>query len=116
MATIQEREFYTVSEAARVLDVSRTTIWRWIDIGKLPAYRVGGRTIRIRREDVETMRRPARVDRDELEPDIWANYDPERARASLRSLRGLLKGVDREKLLKDIHEARGQDSKGRPAD
>ena len=115
MATIQEREFYTVSEAARVLDVSRTTIWRWIDEGKLPAYRVGGRTIRIRRQDVDEMLRPVTTQSTE-HGDIWANYDSERARAALRSLRGLLKGVDREKLLKDIYEARGQDSKGRPAD
>ena len=114
MATIQEREFYTVSEAARMLDVSRTTIWRWIDEGKLPAYRVGGRTIRIRRQDVDEMLRPVTPQSTER-GDIWANYDPERARQAFRQARGILKDIDREKFLREMHEAREQDSKGRPA-
>ena len=114
MATLQEREFYTVTEAARLLDVSRTTIWRWINDGRLGAYRVGGRTIRIRRQDVRKMLRPTRDDIEEKR-DIWANYDPTRALEALRACRGMLRGVDREQLLKDIHNARGQDSTGRPA-
>jgi excisionase family DNA binding protein len=115
MATIQERDFYTASEAARRLDVSRTTIWRWIDEGKLPAYRVGGRTIRIRRQDVDSMLRLANDDTEE-KSDIWANYDPKRAKEALRACWGILRGIDREKFLEEMHEARGQDSRGRPAD
>lgn len=115
MATVHEREFCTVTEAARVLDVSRTTVWRWIAEGRLPALRLGGRTIRIRKPDVEKMLRPARV-RLADPGDIWANYDPERARQAFRQARGILAGIDREKFLRDMHEARGQDSKGRPAD
>ena len=55
-----ERDYYTVAEAARLLRVSRPTVWRWIDSGRLPAYRVGGRTIRIRRADLEAAIEPAR--------------------------------------------------------
>ena len=115
MATVQDREFYTVSEAAKMLDVSRTTIWRWINEGRLGAYRVGGRTIRIRRQDVQKMLRPARVQLAD-EQDIWANYDPQRAKEALRRCWGILRGLDREKFLEEMHEARGQDSRGRPAD
>ncbi len=48
--------------------------------------------------------------------DIWANYDPEKARAALAGVAGLLKGVDVEKLKAELREQRGQDSIGRPAD
>jgi hypothetical protein len=40
-------------------------------------------------------------------PDIWADYDPEKAREGLRKSAGALKGVDTEALKKDSH--------GRPA-
>jgi hypothetical protein len=48
-------------------------------------------------------------------PDIWADYDPEKAREGLRKSAGALKGVDRDTLQRDIQNQRGQDSKGRPA-
>jgi hypothetical protein len=47
--------------------------------------------------------------------DIWANYDPEKARQGLRKSAGALKDVDHEALKKDIHSQRSQDSHGRPA-
>ena len=53
-----EKQLYTVAEAARELAVSVPTIWRWIDKGKLKAYRVGGRAIRIRAEDLQAMLEP----------------------------------------------------------
>jgi PHD/YefM family antitoxin component YafN of YafNO toxin-antitoxin module len=40
--------------------------------------------------------------------DIWASYDPERAKAALQASAGALKGVDRDELLADIHDQRGQ--------
>jgi len=40
-------EFIRVSEAARVLDVNRNTIYRGIDAGLIPAVKVGGRVYRI---------------------------------------------------------------------
>jgi hypothetical protein len=49
------------------------------------------------------------------EEDIWAAYDPQRARRALRNSAGALRGIDREELLDDIHLARQQDSLGRPA-
>jgi hypothetical protein len=49
------------------------------------------------------------------EEDIWANYDPQRARLALEKSAGAFRHMDREELLNDIHLARGQDSPGRPA-
>src|SRR5262249_41549346 len=49
--------------------------------------------------------------------DVWAHYDPERARQALRASRGALAGVDRDALLADIHAQRGQKARrgGSPA-
>jgi predicted DNA binding CopG/RHH family protein len=51
----------------------------------------------------------------ETRQDIWANYDPKKAREGIRKSKGALKGVDRDTLQKEIQAQRGQDSKGRPA-
>lgn len=48
--------------------------------------------------------------------DIWKDYDPEKARAALRELQTAFEGVDAEAWLRDVREARGQDSIGRPGD
>jgi len=50
--TTHESEYLTVAEAARELRVSAATVWRWVDSGRLPADRVGARSIRIRRRDL----------------------------------------------------------------
>ncbi len=55
------RDYYTVPQAAQVLDVSPATVWRWIAAEKLPAYRVGPRAIRIMKRDVETVIKPVRA-------------------------------------------------------
>ncbi len=61
MPKIQHEDYYTVSEAARILDVSPSTVWRWIKAEKLPAYRVGPRTIRIKKKDLDDIVRPVHV-------------------------------------------------------
>lgn len=61
MTQTVERDYYTVPQAAQVLDVSPATVWRWIAADKLPAYRVGPRTIRIRKQDVATAIKPVRA-------------------------------------------------------
>lgn len=45
-------EILTVPEIAEYLKVSRTTVWRWCNEGKLPAFKVG-RIWRIRRSEFE---------------------------------------------------------------
>jgi excisionase family DNA binding protein len=61
MTSSQERDYYTVAQAAKVLDVSPSTIWRWIKAAKLPAYRVGPRKIRIKKADLPIIITPART-------------------------------------------------------
>jgi len=46
--------------------------------------------------------------------DIWASYDAAAALISLRGAQGILRGVDTARLKRDIRDARGQDSIGRP--
>lgn len=124
---MQEKEYLTVPQAAEILDVSRTTVWRWIGEGTLDAYRAGPRTIRIRREALARLMQPARehlkhgttkssglVEISESE-DIWASYNPQKAKAALARAAGILADVDERTLLKDIHAARRQRSRGRPA-
>lgn len=57
---LEEDDFYTISEAAKALRVSVSTVWRWIDSGKLAAYRVGQRRIRIKKADLATVVKPFR--------------------------------------------------------
>src|SRR5438105_900155 len=52
------RPYYTIAEAARLLKVNPSTIWRWIETKQLPAFRIGQRGIRIRPEDLETVVEP----------------------------------------------------------
>jgi excisionase family DNA binding protein len=114
--TEEEGEYYTASEAARALRVSRTTIWRWIGEGRLAAYHVGGRTLRIRRDDVQKALRPVIYDPEGTRKDeLWLDYDPVAAKEALRQAAGILAGVDAAALKKEIRENREQDSRGRPS-
>ncbi len=45
---------------------------------------------------------------------IWTHYNPQQVKAALRDSKGALQGVNREKLLSDLAEQRGQESTGRP--
>src|SRR5688572_29788452 len=45
--------FYSISQAATLLGISRVTVWRWIRDGRLPVVRLGRRTIRITRDDLD---------------------------------------------------------------
>jgi len=57
---IGESEAVTITEAAEYLGVSHKTVRRMIADGKLPAYRVGGGTIRVLASDVEATKVPVR--------------------------------------------------------
>jgi hypothetical protein len=55
-----------------------------------------------------------RLSREKSEHDIWANYDPERARRALHDVAGIFREIDVDKWIADIYEARKQGS--RPID
>lgn len=48
-----DSSFYTVNEVAELLRVSKLTIWRYINAGKLPAYKLG-RDWRIKKSELES--------------------------------------------------------------
>jgi len=56
---MHDTEYYTVREAAEALRVSVPTVWRWVRSGQLAAYRVGKRSIRIRKSDLFGVVTPA---------------------------------------------------------
>jgi excisionase family DNA binding protein len=58
--------YYTVAEAARTLRVHRTTILRWIVAGRLRAYRVGPKSVRIMESDLGAAVTPANGKRGEV--------------------------------------------------
>jgi excisionase family DNA binding protein len=60
--------FLSVAEAARRLRVSHSTLWRWIGAGRLPAYRIGPKTLRIKEEDLAGVVQPAGARRKEVTP------------------------------------------------
>jgi excisionase family DNA binding protein len=107
-------EYYTTSEAAHLLRVSRTTLWRWIGEGRLAAYRVGGRTLRIRREDVTRALRPVANDPKYQTENPWFDQNPAAANDALRQAAGIVAGVDTTTLKKGIRESRAQGKKARP--
>ncbi len=47
-------EILTVQEVAEYLKVSRTTVWRWCNKGKLPAFKAG-RSWRVHRSEIKKM-------------------------------------------------------------
>lgn len=63
MVSMLDDDFCTIPEAAKSLRVSMSTIWRWIDSGRLAAYRVGQRRIRIKKEDLAMVVRPFREEK-----------------------------------------------------
>ena len=55
MEAAGERSYYSIAQAAALLGVSRVSIWRWVRAGRLPVSRLGHRTIRIARDDLERL-------------------------------------------------------------
>jgi PAS domain S-box-containing protein/excisionase family DNA binding protein len=70
--------YYSISQAAALLGVSRMSIWRWVRAGRLPVARFGHRTARIRREDLDRLvvESRLRIVTDRMTEDA---IDPERA-------------------------------------
>lgn len=52
MTAHSPRDYLTIAEVAGLLGVSPATVRRWIERRRLPAYRVGTRGVRVRREDL----------------------------------------------------------------
>jgi excisionase family DNA binding protein len=112
MVTVPERDYYTVSEVARKLRVSPSTVWRWIEAGALRAYQVGPRSIRVKREDVASIIKPVRRDSTARETgDIWANYDPAKVVEVLEKVAGGWADLNADALTAEMYRARAEGSR-----
>lgn len=60
MVRESETELLTIAEAARLLTVSTVTLRRWLRDGRLSAYHVGPKAVRIRRQDLARVMTPSR--------------------------------------------------------
>lgn len=81
MTTAHDAELLTIAEAAALLKVGRSTVNRWLRDGRLPAYRVGPKAVRIRRTDLEQLMTPVGEAEKRLQGDtghdaIRANIHP----------------------------------------
>lgn len=77
MASTDRDNSYTVAEVAEMLNVSKSTVRRWIRAGKLPAHHVGSRSLRIRRNELQTLQ-----EAESLEAG-WKRLSPNQRRALL---------------------------------
>ena len=82
-------EWLTVEQAAEWLQVSTKTIRRYIEAGTIPAVNLGGRAIRIRRQDLETWLETRRVEPGSLlrEQAREARREAREARKQMRDAR-----------------------------
>ena len=51
-------DLLSVREAAKLLRVSESTVWRWIDSGRLKAYKLGPKRVCLRRTELGPILRP----------------------------------------------------------
>ncbi len=58
MATDIDMDLLTTAEAAKLLKISVVTLQRWLKQGRLRAFRLGPRAVRIRRSDLDELLLP----------------------------------------------------------
>jgi excisionase family DNA binding protein len=67
---VTDDEFITVADVAGLLKVNQQTVRNWIDRGELPAFRVGRRRVRVRRNDLNAfIKRSSSTSRELPEPE-----------------------------------------------
>lgn len=63
-------DLLNVTDAAKRLQVSQSTIWRWIRSGELPAHRVGPKRVRLRIADLDRIVTPLTRRREAVTTDL----------------------------------------------
>ncbi len=63
------KDFYTINDVARLFDVTRTTVYDWMNTGKLPYVIIGGRR-RVTREALQAFIRPGESSEQDTEENL----------------------------------------------
>jgi len=120
MAMIRE-DYVSVDQAAELLKVSKSTLWRWITQGDVPAYRFGRRRVLLKRKDLDRLIAPAHkekggrtaTEQDKLSP--LTEAEQKAGLAALEKLRALQEEMLRRRggilfhnAAEDLHELREQ--------
>ena len=50
-----ENKYLSIQETATILHVSRFIVYRWIQLGWIPSYRIGLKFLRIHSEDIKLL-------------------------------------------------------------
>lgn len=58
MPTLPNKELLRPDEVAEYFSVSRSTVYFWIETGRLEAIKIGDKLIRISREALQGMKKP----------------------------------------------------------
>src|SRR6185437_8952934 len=108
-------ELLTIKEAATLLKMSNVTVSRWIKQGRLVGYRVGARSIRLRRHDVEALLEPTQTEAtDAREPSPLTDEEVAQLEEAIRQLNErhaeMLRARDGKPLVDLIREDRERDS------
>jgi excisionase family DNA binding protein len=103
-----EDELLTVAEAAKLLKVTRHTIYRWIAEGRLPAVRYSRRIVRVRRRDLDQWhgRRQTQISETKSPYKAASNLDEEAEREEVKRL------MDRYRELRDRPRGTDEPPKG----
>lgn len=96
-------QLLTASQAARLLDVHISTIRRWIGKGKLPAYRVGDKGVRIRYDDVLSLLSPLNLEKG------GPMAQPERIRERLLTKEEQQRGLKALRELEELDKQQGDE-------
>ena len=89
-------DLVSVRDAARLLRVSESTVWRWINADAVPSYRVGRKRVYLKRSDLALLLRPAR-------PKAGEMAEKERERLNLFPMAPRRPGVDPVAAAKALH-------------
>ncbi|MCP9468660.1 MAG: helix-turn-helix domain-containing protein [Nitrospira sp.] len=70
-----------VQEAAKLLNVSKWTIYRWIEEGRLRATKIGGSSLRVFHASVDDLKGKAKINTD----DRFERNKPEKSKGKSRA-------------------------------
>ncbi len=102
----QAEDLLSIAEAAKRLQVSRVTLWRWIQSGRLKAYRLGPRKVRIRQSDLGDLLKPLEASNRQNADIRAAVREVERVQAQIFRRRGGRPVTDSADLLNQAREER----------